>query len=501
MHEYELLGKSGVFREFKQGEGQLVRLAYREVIVKLCRRFPDRYNYHDEIAEIAKSEGYASGEELILKALSQVDIAPLKLSSLGRLTNYKEVPKEFSLLYGFLFKKADLFFIFERGQLSDRELYLPKKYREAIGRMVDDGDVAMVVIAKDMPEKAKEEVREISDRLGGTFWLNNGLLDHVDMPHGLRHYLKHGPVRVLCKNGEGTVSNALARAINKGVEEKGGFQKHQLERLMDYLVHSEKGESLKGALKVCLPVLGAIKLLHHFAPGLMHVVGGALDDIFGAILPDASQSMKSGVRKEKDGNFVQRQVANARDFASRASHAISVALTGMAFIPFAFVFGAISRALYRPGASIATKLAVGAFFGLACGIGTVGTSIAATVREMKAIKKFYHEHALPKTNYLSRAFYDSVLRIPFRVGHTIWGLPLQIGVSAAVAAVSALLYAHWLFVSGVGMLETLLGMAFAFGYTHYAAREHRKMMRRLRVPDLPEIAQPEQKQSAAHTAE
>ncbi len=281
------------------------------------------------------------------------------------------------------------------------------------------------------------------------------------------------------------------------MEEKNGFQKHQLERLMDYLVHSEKGESLKGALKICIPMVGAIKVLDHFFPGLTHVVGGALDDIFGAILPDASQSMGKGERLANDGisrNFLQRAMRDAKSFAKRAAHAIPVAIAGMAFIPSAFLFGYLSKVLYAPDSSVGRKLIAGACFGLACGIGTVGTSIAATLREKKAIAKFHKENNLPKGNYLKKAIHDSIFRIPFRIGHTVWGLPLQIGMSAAAAATSATVFSHWLFVSGIGMMETILGMIFAFGYTHHAEREHRKAMRKLHVSDLRDPMAAEQNQ-------
>ena len=497
MQEYALLShNSAIFKKFNPGEGQMVRSAYAEVILKLCSNLVKRYNYFDELSAIPDKSGITT-YKLIDLAVSQLKEGTLKLDSLGRVENAKEIGNEFSQVYEFLFKRTDLFFIFDKEQLSDGRFYLPQKYREAIGKMVDADDVAAVIIAKEMPERAKKEVRELSDRLGGTFWLNNGLLDKVEMSTLLRNYLKYGSVRVLCTKDRTAESNAIARAINEGIDEKHGFQAHQTERLMDYLVHSEKGESLKGALKICIPMVGAIKVLDHFFPGLTHVVGGALDDIFGAILPDASQSMGKGESPAEDGitrNFLQRAMRSIQSFAKRAGHAIPVALAGMAFIPSAFLFGYLSKVLYAPDSSVARKFLAGACFGLACGIGTVGTSIAATLREKKAIAKFHKDNGLPKGNYLKKAIHDSIFRIPFRIGHTVWGLPLQIGMSAAAAATSAAVFSHWLFVSGVGMMETILGMIFAFGYTHYAEREHRKIMRKLRVSDLPTIKTSAQKQ-------
>jgi len=479
LQEYALLTReSTLFKKFNPGDGKMVRDAYREVILKLCSNLPERYNYFEDLSEIAKKSG-TTADQVVKLALSQLRAGTLKLDSLGRVENAKEIGNEFSQVYEFLFKNVDMFFIFDKEQLSDRKFYLPQKYRDAIGEMVDEKDVAAVIIAKEMPERAKQEVRELCHDLGGTFWLNNGFLDKVKMSSHLRSYLKLGTVRVLCTKDRTTESNAIARSINEGMEEKHGFQDHCLSRLMDYLIQNEKSESLKDALKLGFVVGVVVKLIDLVAPKWLHVIAGVIDDIVFGILPDVFQSIVRGVGTKWE----------------QLKKAGSVFFGGAVGLPASFLFGWVSTLLYHQGAPLAERMLAGFCFAIACGIGTVGTSIAAVIREFKAIKKFYAENGLEGSTkiYLKKAFQDSILRVPFRIGHTIIGLPAQIAFGMAAGAFN--FFHHWVFVSVEGMLETILGIAVAFSFSHYATRNHRNAMRKHKASDLPEIKAMEPKQS------
>ena len=93
-------------------------------------------------------------------------------------------------------------------------------------------------------------------------------------------------------------------------------------------------------------MLAGVKLLQHYAPAAMHAVGGVMDDLFSAILPDASQSRGD----------------RSLPFRQRCKKAWGVMKGGLASLPLAMALGWGSAILYAASPSPWLRAAAGVAF-------------------------------------------------------------------------------------------------------------------------------------------
>jgi hypothetical protein len=89
---------------------------------------------------------------------------------------------------------------------------------------------------------------------------------------------------------------------------------------------------------------------HEKQPDRKSTNGGVLDDLFGAVIPDVSQSM--GDRE--------------LPFSERFKKAWPVLKGGLITLPLAFAMGWFSAKLYGMSASVVIHMLAGALFALAC---------------------------------------------------------------------------------------------------------------------------------------
>ena len=71
--------------------------------------------------------------------------------------------------------------------------------------------------------------------------------------------------------------------------------------------------------------------------------------------------------------------------------------------------------------------------------------------------------------------------VPFRVGHTLIGVPFQLALGAAAGAFG--FFTHSAFVMVEGMAETLLGAATAYAYPKVSAAINRTQLSKVNVTD------------------
>ena len=489
------LNKSTPVQEARQVQiptaGNKVVEAYSEVIQKLFlgkRNSPEQHVlYGHELARAAEALQIGP-QELAEKALCELrsNGEHMRLDQFGRAANSGKVGRHFEAICGLIAGHVDLYIVHDEAQLKQGVLPLSASYREQFKAILDTAEVAVLIIAKTPPESAAIEIRKITDqRLHGLmgFWAEPDFQRSAEMSPALRDYLSHATVRVLC-TGKQERANQLALALNQHLERAGGFEDSHWVRMVKGISQGEKQESLKDAFRVCIPVVALVKALEHFAPGALHVVGGVLDDLFGAIIPDASQSMG---RKDLP-------------YPERVKHAWPVLKSGLLSLPIAGALGWLSSAAYDAAHSgwaqhaagtiglsspaIPLHVAAGLLFAFACCAGTLGTSIAAYRKARRAIKSLetdkeygrFVKHLTPlQKTWL--AFKESILDIPFRVGHTVIGVPFQIGLG--VAAGLGGFFHNGNFVTIEGVAETVLGAAAVFIYPYIARRKQYCSLRRL----------------------
>jgi hypothetical protein len=257
----------------------------------------------------------------------------------------------------------------------------------------------------------------------------------------------------------------ITEAINDHLEIHGGFEDTHWLRVVKGVAQDEKKESLKQALGVCIPIVVVIKIVEHVLPGILHAIGGMLDDLFGAIIPDVSQSM--GDRK--------------LPVKIRFKNAWPVLKGGLVTLPFAFGLGWFSAVLHGMSEATVIHMLSGVIFAFACCLGTLGTSIAAFKKAYASIGKLQNDrnygYLVADLNIYEKiklAFKESIMDVPFRVGHTMIGVPFQIVLGIAAGAFG--FFHNTLFIMIEGMAETLLGAVTTFTYPRIA-----RFMRNLRL--------------------
>jgi hypothetical protein len=429
-----------------------------------------RLVYDQELSSVEQSRGDAP-HTLLEKALAELSAATSKIvtDKSGRIANPHEVGDAFAAVYKLVGNKVDVSIATDRKQLANDEFPLSERTAGSLVPIVSEGHAVIVMVVKEPPQSAALELRRIAEeKFGGivSLWQNRELWDLVDASPALKDYLSFATVRVMTTANDPVLCQ-LARGVNVHLEREGGFEQGHWTAVVKSVTQGDRHHALKEALTVCAPVVLGVKALESFAPGLMHTVGGALDDLFGAILPDVSQSMgKKGA-----------------PFAERLKEAWPVLRAGLASLPVAMGCGWLAATLHAGSSSVAMHALSGALFALACSLGTLGTSIGAYSKASRALEKLRSDEVIgghiEKLGTLGRvkfALQESIFDVPFRVGHTVIGVPLQfaLGISAGVGG----FFHNGLFVMAEGMLETVLGAGTAFGYPAFkSAYDKRKLKR------------------------
>lgn len=433
--------------------------AYEKVIEKLFRNRDDgkpRCLYRAELEAASKEKGCAP-EVLLERAIMEVLSNSGPLEGTARLTakTATQVGDNFAAVAKILTDNMDIFVAGNASQLADSRLPITGGDKRLLETVVDAGQAAAIILVKNPPDEAAREIRKVSDeKLAGlmSLWSDERVREKLTLSPELKDFLSYATVRVLC-TGKNKTATEASRALNQSLERTGGFEDKHWVRVVKQVSQSEQHESLSATLKVCAPILIAVKLTEKFMPGAMHIIGGALDDLFGAVLPDVSQSMG-----RKDLPFMQR-----------IKSASGVLMGGLASIPVSAGLGWGALSLYEHSTSLGGHMAAGAVFALACCAGTAATSAAAFWKAWRGVKHLekspeFGEIIKEKSEWekIKLAVQSSILDVPFRLGHTIIGVPTQIGLGMAAGGLG--FFHNGLFVAAEGMLETLLGATTAYVY-------------------------------------
>lgn len=383
----------------------------------------------------------------------------LCLSPEGRIINPEEIGGHFNALLRIVSNNVDLFVIYDESQLDEPHLPLSQSYKEEFRKIVARGEAAAVLLVKHPPGETALEIRKVSEKsLQGlmSLWSDEHFQETSEIRDSLRDYLQHATVKVLHTGNDPEVDK-IAGSINQHLEKHGGFEDSHWIRVVKGVAQDEKKESLKQTLGVCIPIVVVIKIIEHVLPNILHAVGGVLDDLFGAIIPDVSQSLGH----------------SALPFSERFKKSWPVLKGGLITLPLAFAMGWFSAKLYGMSASLVIHMLAGILFALACCAGTLGTSVAAFRKAYIAVGKLQEDkkHAylvarLSNFEKIKLAFNESIMDVPFRMGHTVIGVPFQVALGIAAGAFG--FFDNSLFIMVEGMAETLLGSITAFVYPYIA---------------------------------
>lgn len=437
---------------------------YIEIIKKLFGGREGRKQrgiYNRKVEKVGMKKFLLRSQNFVHAALDQLKahFKELRLSPKGRILNPKEIGDYFNALLRIVSNNVDLFVIYDESQLDGPHLPLSRSYKEEFRKIVARGEAAAVLLVKHPPEETALEIRKVSEKsLQGlmSLWTDGHFQQTSEIRDNLRNYLQHATVRVL-HTGYDPEVDQITGSINQHLEKHGGFEDTHWIRVVKGVAQDEKKESLKKALGVCIPIVGVIKIVEQVLPNILHAVGGVLDDLFGAIIPDVSQSMGD---KELPS-------------AERFKKAWPVLKGGLITLPLAFAMGWFSAKLYGMSESVVIHMLAGVLFALACCAGTVGTSIAAFRKSYTAIGKLQmdkkHAYLVSRLSGFEKiklAFNESIMDIPFRMGHTVIGVPFQIALGIAAGAFG--FFHSSLFIMVEGMAETLLGSVTTFVYSYIA---------------------------------
>jgi len=437
---------------YRQREPKLAPAAARKAYNLLFDRLyaKEGYNYMPELGKKAEKLGIPA-QTLLADARKQLESPSIRFDGKGRMKNAKKAGRELAAVLECANESVKVFVVADGAQLADGRAPLPKKYNGEFGAILGMGDATVVAFAKVLPSSLRSEAREIGERkFHSLAWLDNPLLwRNSGMSKNMLNFLLHETIWVGCT---GTECRIITRRMDRALEQPHGFERRYMRRLVRAMSEKEKADTLSSVLLVCGAVAGIIEGLKHVYPVAMYVAGGMLSDIFGAIIPDVSQS-----------------VGHAKGAWNKIKQGWKVFLGGAIGLPFSLGFGVAASMLYSPVAPIGTRMLAGALFALACAAGTVGTSVAAAMGAYRAFASLENDGMKAKTGSWRRALEalnEAVLKVPFRIGHTILGLPLQ--VAFGVLAGALLFFDKSWFVISEGLLEIVLGAASAFTYTKSA---------------------------------
>lgn len=433
---------------------------YVEIIQALFigeRGGKQRCIYNRKVEKVGRKKFQERSKNFIHGALNQLktNYKELHISPKGRILNPKDAGDYFAALMRIVTNNVDVFVIHDEKQLNGGHLPFSKSYKEEFRKIIARNEAAAVLLVKHPPEETALEIRKVSEKsLHGlmSLWTDAHFQKTSEIRGGLRDFIRHATVRVLHTGHDPEVIKVSGR-IDKHLEHHGGFEDSQWIRIVKGVAQDDKKESLKQALWVCFPIVVIIKVVEQVVPNILHAIGGVLDDLFGAILPDVSQSMG-----EKD-----------KPFGERFRKARPVLKGGLVTLPLAFGLGWFSAKLYGMSESIGIHMLAGVLFALACCAGTLGTSFAAFRKSYKAIgelekdkKHAYLVSSLTGFEKVKLAFRESIMDVPFRMGHTVIGVPFQILFGMAAGAFG--FFHSSVFIMVEGMAETLLGSVTTFIY-------------------------------------
>lgn len=377
----------------------------------------------------------------------------IHLGPTGRILNARQMGRHFAALYRIISQNVDLFVLYKESQLHSPLLPLSRSFRDEFRKIILAGEAAALLLVTHPPEEAAQEIRRVSDRrLYGlmSLWASKDFREKTDIRDSVRDYLHHATVRVLTTGYDPEV-NKICQSLNSHLEKHGGFEDSQWLRTVKSVVRDDKKKSLKQAFAVCIPIIVVIKFVERFLPGMLHAVGGVLDDLFGAIIPDVSQSMGDPDQPMEE----------------RFKKAWPILRGGLITLPLAFGLGWLSAYLYGTSQSVAIHILAGVLFALACCAGTLGTSAAAILKAYNAIGQLEKDKTnghlvarLSTEEKMKLAFRESIMDVPFRVGHTLIGVPFQIALGIAAGAFG--FFHSSIFIMVEGMAETLFGAAATF---------------------------------------
>jgi hypothetical protein len=467
--------KNNVKKNRQKPDQQLkkIRDMYIEIIQKLFSSKEGRKQrgiYNRKVEKVGMKKFSLRSQNFVHGALEQLraHFKELRLSPGGRILNPKEIGNYFNALLRIVSNNVDLFVIYDENQLNGPHLPLSQSYKEEFRKIVARGEAAAVLLVKHPPEETALEIRKVSEKsLQGlmSLWTDEHFQKTSEIRENLRNYLQHATVRVL-HTGYDPEVDKITESISQHLEKHGGFEDTHWIRVVKGVAQDVKKESLKQALGVCIPIVVVIKIVEHVLPNILHAVGGMLDDLFGAIIPDVSQSMGD---KELP-------------FSERFKKAWPVLKGGLITLPLAFAMGWFSAELYGMSTSVVIHMLAGALFALACCAGTLGTSIAAFSKSYTAIEKLQEDkkHAylvshLSDFEKIKLAFNESIMDVPFRVGHTVIGVPFQIALGIAAGAFG--FFHSSIFIMVEGMAETLIGSVTAFAYSYFARFKRNSRLR------------------------
>jgi hypothetical protein len=430
-----------------------------------------RYIYNRKIEKVGMKKFSLGSQNFVEAALEQLraHFKELRPSPGGRILNPKEIGDHFNALIQIVSKNVDLYVIYEESQLDGPHLPLSPSYKEEFRKIVARGEAAAVLLVKRPPQETALEIREVSEKsLQGlmSLWTDRHFRQTSEIRENLRNYLQYATVRVL-QTGYDPEVDKITDSINQHLEKHGGFEDTHWIRVVKGVAQDEKKESLKQTLAVCIPIVVVIKIVEHVLPNILHAVGGVLDDLFGAIIPDVSQSMG---HKELP----------ARE---RFKKAWPVLKGGLITLPLAFAMGWFSAKLYGMSGSVVIHMLAGVLFALACCAGTLGTSIAAFRKAYTAVEKLQkdkkHAYLVSRLSGFEKvklAFNESIMDVPFRMGHTVIGVPFQVALGIAAGALG--FFHSSLFIMIEGMAETLLGSITTLVYSYIVRFKRNARLRR-----------------------
>lgn len=449
---------------------------YEKLFFKFFEERPEgksRAFYLDEISEAAAKLGL-DRRSMNAKALDELRVAwpNVELNERGHVIDPEKVGEHFAALYQILTKKLDFWVIGSVPQIEALEHEFSRTMRFAIKSVVEKGEAVMISIAKEPPKHIADEIQDVSKKqLHGlmSLWKNSEVRESLHVSAELRNYLEFGTVKVRT-TAKDAACKAIVSKINTALEQYNSFEDKHWLRVVKGIALNEKQESLGKTLAVCVPIVAIIKASERYFPGALHLIGGILDDICAGIVPDVSQSL---------GN-------KKNSWSERIKEAGAVLAGGVATLPLAFAFAHYSTTLFSETAPLGMRMAGGMVFALACCAGTVGTSLGALYKSLRAIKAAGEDpRTAPGVEKLSRwektklAFREAILDVPFRVGHTVIGVPFQLGLGAAAGAMK--FFNAPLFIMVEGMAETVLGAVTALAYPKYAEKRKFSELRKAQV--------------------
>lgn len=448
--------------------------AYEELFTKLFTHHEpgrEHYVYDRELAELAKSLGLAA-DVLIKNALEELRATgpALILNQHGRILDPEALGKHFSSLYALASDKVDFYVLHHTQQLESPTIPLSLSFKAAAGEVIKAGEAITLMLVKNPPESAALEIRKFSEKhLHGimSLWSDREFQKTAEISPGLGDYLRHATVRIL-STGKNLNVGEILKGLNERLEEEGGFEDKAWLRVVKGISQKEKNESLKQVLLPCLGIVGCVKLAESFMPGALHAIGGALDDLFGAIIPSVSQSLG-----HKDLSW-----------RARLKHAMPAIKGGMVGLGCAFLLGWGSGALYSATSSSLMHASAGFLFALACCAGTIGTSVSALRQSWKGIHDLgadaRYGRFVERLSFAQKcklAFQEAILDVPFRIGQNLIGIPIQIATGIASGPMG--FFHNSIFIMIIGGIETVLGAATAYAAPHLSKGRSARQLSRI----------------------